>query len=1212
MTEPAVPPEPADRPGLPAAAHARLALLEALVDSSEDAIVVKDRDGRYLVVNRRAHELLGLDESVLGRLDSEVHPPGRAAELGSLRARLLADGQPIASEDLHCRDAGGRSLHLLRGVLRDAAGQPIGVYTLARDITERQRAEEELRMSSAQLLEAQRVGGLGHYVLDVGTGRWQSSPMLDEIFGLDTQAPRDVDSWAALLHPEDRDAMLAYLRDEVIGRRRPFDRRYRILRRNDGALRWVHGLGRLECDAQDRPLRMLGTIQDVTTHHLAEQALADSEQRLSLAIEGAALGLWDWDIPSGRVTFNERWATMLGWRRDEIDPHVSSWAKLVHPDDQAQATERLQRHLRGESPDYHCEHRLRHRDGHWVWVLDAGRVVARDAQGQALRAVGILQDISERRTVEEQLRKLSLAVEQSAETIVITDLDGRIEYVNEAFTRISGYRADEVIGQNPRVLNSGQTPPETYVELWRSLTAGQTWRGEFVNRRKDGSLYVESAVLSPIRRADGRITHYVAVKEDVSEHRRLTEELARHRHHLEELVAERTAQLAEARERAEAANRAKSAFLANVSHEIRTPMNAIVGLTRILRRSAGAQSEQALRLEKVETAAHHLLALINDVLDLSKIEAGRLELESVDFSLAGVLEHVATMVTEAAQAKGLLLRSELRNEAGPDEALPTWLRGDPTRLRQALLNFAGNAVKFTASGHVTLRVVLLGRAQGRVRLRFEVEDSGIGIGAEQQARIFEPFEQADASTTRRHGGTGLGLAIARRLVEAMGGQIGLRSRPGVGSCFWFTVALQEPDLPAGTQPVPLSDFGALLDLGTPGASTRSARADAGGESAEEALRRRHAGAHVLLAEDNAINRDVVTELLSLVGLQVAVARDGAEAVAHCRQQRCDLVLMDVQMPVLDGLEATRQLRRTAGPQTLPIIALTANAFSEDRRACLEAGMNDFLVKPVDPDALYAALLRWLDGTASAEPGATALAPLHLERIRLGLPPAPGTAAPTAPRPPAAAEDAAAALPEALQHLPGLDCRRGLALVRGRSATYLGLLARFAARHAEDGRTLARLLGSGERSGAAALAHTLAGVAGNLGAQTLQQAAADLCARLRGTPQPPGAAASAIPALARCQAELDRLVGAIRAVLPPAPPDAARDSPAGAAAPLADADLAALAQWLHQGDPEARRWLGPRQAALRATLGSAAAQRLIEQVEAFDFDAAAATLRGARH
>lgn len=381
-----------------------------------------------------------------------------------------------------------------------------------------------------------------------------------------------------------------------------------------------------------------------------------------------------------------------------------------------------------------------------------------------------------------EIQKLSRAVEQSSQSIVITDAEARIEYANDAFLNATGYSREEMIGHNPRALQSGKTPPETFVAMWEALSQGRLWKGEFHNRRKDGSEYIEFAVITPLRQPDGSISHYVAVKEDITEKKRLLIELDAHRHHLEELVARRTTELVAARKQAEAANVAKSAFLANMSHEIRTPLNAIIGLADVLR-NAGARPEQAAQLEQLDAAGRRLLAIINDVLDMSTMEAGQLRLESADFCLSTLLGSVGSMIGQAAREKGLRIEVE-------QASVPLLLCGDAPRLRRALLNYAVNAVKFTERGAIVLRAGVLEDRGEDLLVRFEVADTGPGIAPEQMSRLFQPFAQADASLTRRHGGSGLGLVITRRLAQLMGGDAGAESTPGEGSRFWFTAQLR--------------------------------------------------------------------------------------------------------------------------------------------------------------------------------------------------------------------------------------------------------------------------------------------------------------------------------------------------------------------------------------------------------------------------------------
>ncbi|MEA1923755.1 MAG: ATP-binding protein [Pseudomonadota bacterium] len=554
---------------------------------------------------------------------------------------------------------------------------------------------------------------------------------------------------------------------------------------------------------------------------------------------------------------------------------------------------------------------------------------------------------------------LYMALEQGANSIMITDLDGDIEYVNKATCLMTGYSRNELAGKNPRILKSDEHEPSFYSEIWAVITAGQIWRGRIRNRRKDGALYWGEVFISPIRNQSGVISHFLAIKNDI------TERLAMER------------ELKDALSQAEAANRAKSEFLANMSHEIRTPMNAVIGMSRLALES-DLTPEQSDLISSVYSSATSLLSLLNDILDLSKIEAGQLTLEHNSFSLYSLLDTIRNTMQTLAYEKGVTL--QIVTEC---EALPDHIKGDELRLRQILINLINNAIKFTDKGSITFEVKLLARQadSSKSTFNFSVSDTGIGIPAEKLLHIFDNFSQADSTTARKYGGSGLGLAISKQLVELMGGSLTVVSEVDSGSTFSFFVELETE----------VDPFPGLV------------------EKEEKFLQ---VQANILLVDDHQLNRKLALLVLEKGGHQVTLAENGQQALEILAEKNFDLVLMDLQMPVLDGYHTTSVIRsfeagkarsevpediseklqvRLAGSH-LPVVALTAHAMTGDRQKCLDAGMDDYLTKPFAPAEIFALINRFVSisgsSVAETENALSVLSEDYLDEIPEGGAPLP--------------------------------------------------------------------------------------------------------------------------------------------------------------------------------------------------------------------------------
>jgi PAS domain S-box-containing protein len=707
-----------------------------------------------------------------------------------------------------------------------------------------------------------------------------------------------------LLHPDDVDGFVGAI--TKLNDAEPRGRSVHRLRHRDGSYLWVEASLRIVPPDGDEPARILTVVRDIAERKKAEDAASALRRLLSDAIEAMQDGVAVYDAEDRLVLANEslhkrrvdgREVFIAGRSYEDIVRHYWNDIQADDAERERQIAIGLARHRQGDghpwelqdqAGNWHLTRHFRTRDG-GILTVSTDITALKKAEAEAVRARELVVD----------------AIEAMQDAVSLYDADARLVLVNQALLRrgaqlpdlfvagtgfedlIRGFWSAQQIADNPRAF-------EAFVNS-RTAHFKQGDGAPFESRTEDGNWFVTRH----FRTRDGGTIS-------------LTTEITASKHAAEQIEA--------ARDAAETANRAKSAFLASMSHEIRTPMNGVLGFAELLQLDTGLSPAQRGYVRGIYEAGKSLLALINDILDFSKIEAGKLEIESVPMNPDAVVDGAVSILRSQFTSKGLDLRVEL----GPD--VPAWIAGDPTRVRQNLLNLMSNALKFTETGGVTVRVRRQAEPDGET-LRFDVEDTGIGIPADRLHLLFEEFTQVDRSTTRRYGGTGLGLAICKRLAQAMGGDVGVVSEPGIGSTFWFTIALAETAAPDESQP---------------------ARPSAG-----------HKSARILVAEDLPMNQRVIEGYLTRAGHHVTLVDNGLQAVAALRTGLFDLVLMDMEMPEMDGISATRAIRGEDGPmRNVPIVALTANALLEDAVLCRAAGMNDFLSKPIDRTALYNAVAKW--------------------------------------------------------------------------------------------------------------------------------------------------------------------------------------------------------------------------------------------------------------
>jgi two-component system sensor histidine kinase/response regulator len=1060
----------------------------------------------------------------------------------------------------------------------------LGYRGTNRDITEQKRTEDALRLAQGRfqrLLEANIVGivvadGQGEVVL-------ANDYFLDLLGRSREELQMGAVHWADMT-PEEWKPLDAQAIAELYDRGvcAPYEKEFL---RKDGSRVTVFLAEALLSGPEQQ---IIAICLDVTERNRAETILrlqarrAEALLELPMAAEqmdetafmqrGQELAE---DLTESKIAFihfvndDEQTIELAAWLRRPPEEHGTAVSDKHYPVSQAGLwAEALRQRAPVVFNDYvHATGQQGRPEGHAdlerfvsVPVIENGKVVmlagvgnkaadytALDVESVQLISNAIWNMVQSRRNVaalrysEQKFRLLS---ETASECIIWTAPDGRISYVSPAAKPISGFEPEAFMADPELLIRIThpsdraqfkahlEHPPEQdegILEVRIIHAEGSTrWIGH--NCR---AIYDDQG--NPLGRRSSN--------SDITERKRIETELEQYRQHLEELVDERTAQLAEARDRAEAATRAKSTFLANMSHEIRTPMNAILGMAHLLKRS-GVNPTQASQIEQINASGQHLLGLINDILDLSKIDAGKLVLDRTALTVAAIPGNVVSILSGQASRKGLRLIVDSGN-------LPGNLMGDPIRLSQALINLMGNAIKFTQQGSVTLRTHLLEENPESVLLRFEVEDTGIGIPDSVLARLFMPFEQADTTTTRKFGGTGLGLAITKHLVEMMGGEIGAESTPGKGSLFWFTARLEKGD--------------------EAGLVAEETVANAG-----EVLARDYVGARLLVAEDDPTNQAVALGLLRSVGLLPELAENGAEAVAKVAQQPYDLVLMDMQMPVLDGLDATRRIRQIRNGRDVPILAMTANAFAEDRAQCIEAGMDDFIAKPVDPDRLFSTLLKWLPKRAPAMRSMPAASLGSVTR-----------------------QDAE--LQSRLAGIDGLDMVQGLRVMQDNVTSLFRLLLHFARSHQDDMTRLQESIAEGRQEDARRIAHTIKGSAGTLGLDRIQGVAEQLETAVR-----QGADEGSVAPLRNTLGlELDALFHKLEAI---PEPDVQAQNPIDAGA--METLLENMERLLASDDTSINHLFERWQSQL-TSLGEAEVQVLGRQIENFDYEGALATLRQLR-
>ncbi|MCX6145812.1 MAG: PAS domain S-box protein [Candidatus Kapabacteria bacterium] len=917
-------------------------IMTALINSIPDLIFYKNLDGVYLGCNKTFAEFVGYQiQEIVGRTDYDLFPSEIAQHFKDKDNEMISTLRSKVNEEW-VDYPGGRQelLETLKSPIWDNANQVIGLLGISRNITERKKNEDEKAKINKLSDNALELTKSGFWEIDLLDQEWYtSSERAARLFGdppSEGHRYKLFEHWAECVKAGDAEAAEKTFKiygDAMAGVIPRYDAVYAYKRPIDGEIIWIHAVGEVVRDENGKAIKMLGVTQDITEAKLNEDKVQENAERLDMALKGGNLGLWDWQADPDVLVTNEIWSEMLGYSKEELDESYGNtaarWANMVWPEDMEYAVKQFVSYVNNEIPEHRLVIRMKTKSGEPKWVLAVGEAVERDKDGKVCRMVGIHQDVTEQKLAEQ---KLALEMENSEKIVSTSPIPmavtepgtGKILRVNQAMCLYNNITEEEMLIRNAAEIYVN--PEIDRINIYEILKSEGKVVNYSLSAYKIGSMEVRDVLLSlnPIT-FDDKNALIISLL-DIT--------------HLKEIQKE----LAQAKEIAEAATAVKSSFLANMSHEIRTPMNAIIGLSHLALKT-DLDNKQLDYLTKIERSSKALLGIINDILDFSKIEAGKLSIENIDFDLDQVFDTLSNVITFKAQEKGIEVVFSISSE------VPLNLIGDPLRLGQILTNLCSNSVKFTETGEIVISVRLLERTEAKYNIEFRVQDTGIGMSPEQCLKMFKEFSQADESTTRKYGGTGLGLAISKKLVNMMGGDIRVESELGLGSQFIFNCEFGISDHQR------VRDFLPAIDL---------------------------RGMKVLVCDDSNTSLDILTQALESFTFKVTTtnrAKDAIKLLEENKDEPYELILMDWNMPEMDGLKASEIIKNDKNISKIPmIIMVTAYGREELMHKAEEIKLDGFLVKPVNYSLLFDTIMQVFGKEVKRESKNTQKSDLYLDYL----------------------------------------------------------------------------------------------------------------------------------------------------------------------------------------------------------------------------------------